>query len=71
MSVAAERARERAVDVIDENADAIVSLSKYIHANPEVAMEEFKSSKACADLLEHFGFTVERGVADIPTDFAA
>lgn len=34
-------------------------------------MQEFKSSKACADMLEHFGFTVERGVADIPTAFAA
>jgi len=34
-------------------------------------MQEFKSSKACADLLEHFGFKVERNVADIPTAFSA
>jgi amidohydrolase len=71
MTAVSDSLRERAVAVIDENADAIVSLSKYIHANPEIAMQEFKSSKACADMLEHFGFTVERGVGDIPTAFAA
>jgi len=69
--IAVDGARERVVAVIEENADAIVSLSKYIHANPEIAMQEFKSSKACADLLEHFGFKVERNVADIPTAFSA
>ena len=63
--------RQRVVSVIDENADAIVSLSKYIHANPEIAMQEFKSSKACADMLEHFGFEVTREIADIPTAFSA
>ncbi len=71
MSTQTEPLRESVVAVIDENADAIVSLSKYIHANPEIAMQEFKSSAACADLLEHFGFSVERGVAGVATAFSA
>ncbi|MEZ4625945.1 MAG: hypothetical protein R2843_14395, partial [Thermomicrobiales bacterium] len=71
MTTTQDDLRQRVVSVIDENADAIVSLSKYIHANPEIAMQEFKSSKACADMLEHFGFDVTREIADIPTAFSA
>lgn len=66
-----EQLRANAIEAIDERADGIVSLSKYIHANPEIAMQEFKSAAACADFLERQGFTVERGIADIPTAFSA
>ena len=40
-------------------------LSKFIHANPEIAMEEVKASAACADFLAERGFAVERGVASV------
>lgn len=71
MTVVVEQLRANAIEAIDERADGIVSLSKYIHANPEIAMQEFKSAAACADFLERQGFTVERGIADIPTAFSA
>lgn len=37
----------------------------------EIALEEKQSSAFLADLLEEEGFTVERGVADMPTAFVA
>jgi amidohydrolase len=66
-----EPLRADALAAIEERADGIISLSKYIHANPEIAMQEFKSAAACADFLEQQGFKVERGIADIPTAFSA
>lgn len=71
MTVAVDQKRAAVLSAIDNNADAIIALSKFIHANPEIAMQEFKSSAACADFLEKHGFQVERGVADIPTAFQA
>jgi aminobenzoyl-glutamate utilization protein B len=37
----------------------------------EPGYQEFESSKLLADTLEHAGFRVERGVAEIPTAFVA
>jgi len=37
----------------------------------ELGMQEFKSSKLLADTLENAGFTVERGLAGMPTCFVA
>jgi amidohydrolase len=71
VTVTLEQKRAAILAAIDENADGIVSLSKYIHANPEIALEEFKSSAACAEFLEHQGFAVTRNVAELPTAFSA
>src|SRR5687767_7595026 len=49
-------ARTAAVHAIDDVAVDLVRLSKFIHANPEIAMEEIRSSAACADFLETRGF---------------
>src|SRR5215203_107532 len=64
-------ARAAAVRAIDDAANDLIALSKFIHDNPEIALEEVRSSAACADFLEERGFTVERGVAELPTAFAA
>jgi amidohydrolase len=63
--------KRRALEAIDREADALVSLSKQIHANPEIGLQEHESSAACAAFLAARGFAVERGVADLPTAFAA
>ena len=65
------KARAAAVRAIDDAAGDLVGLSKFIHANPEIAMEEVRSSAACADFLEARGFAVERGVAGLATAFSA
>jgi amidohydrolase len=64
-------ARSAAVAAVDEAAADLVKLSKFIHANPEIAMQEFNCSTACADFLQDRGFEVNRGVADLPTAFEA
>ena len=64
-------ARAAVIAAIDAAADELVSLSKFIHANPEIAMQEVKASGACAAFMEDRGFTVERGVAALPTAFRA
>src|SRR5918993_4162048 len=64
-------AQAAAVRAIDEAAEDLIALSKFIHDNPEIALEEVRSSAACAKFLEERGFTVERGVAGLPTAFAA
>ncbi len=64
-------ARAAAVEAIDDAAGELIALSTFIHANPEVALEEVRSSAACAEFLEARGFQVERGVAELPTAFAA
>jgi len=66
-----EAAREAVLAAIDAERDNLIALSKFIHANPEVALQEVKSSAACADFLAERGFSVERGVADLPTAFHA
>jgi amidohydrolase len=64
-------ARDAATHAIDVAADDLIALSKFIHANPEIALEEVRSSAACADFLQERGFAVERDIAGLPTAFAA
>ena len=66
-----ERARAAAIAAIDRERDALVSLSKEIHANPEIAMEEIRASAACASYLQGQGFVVEKPVAGLETAFQA
>jgi amidohydrolase len=56
---------------IDAARTATRRTSEFIHAHPEIAMQEEQSSAALADLLEEFGFELERGVGDVPTAFVA
>src|SRR5699024_4876651 len=39
--------------------------------DPEIAFTEHRAQERCADLLERAGFTLERGIADLPTAFRA
>lgn len=61
--------QQRIIDRIDREADSLIRLSKYIHSNPEIAMEEHKSSAACAEFVAERRFEVETGVANLPTAF--
>ncbi|WP_199439509.1 M20 family metallopeptidase [Umezawaea beigongshangensis] len=56
---------------VERYADALVSLSRSIHAEPELAFQEHRSAEKVAGLLEGEGFEVERGVADLDTAFTA
>lgn len=59
------------IAAIDAAAEELIGLSKFIHDHPEVALQEFKSSAACADLLERYGFRLTHGIAGLETAFRA
>jgi len=63
--------REAALDWISENESRVIEISDRIWEFAEVGLQEFKSSKLLADELEKAGFTVQRGVAGMPTAFVA
>src|SRR3954453_6081991 len=50
---------------------SLVALSHTIHSHPELGFEEERSSAWAADVLTDGGFTIESGVADLPTAFVA
>ena len=51
--------------------DGLIALSHRIHAHPELGFEEEKSSSWLCDSLANSGFTVEKGICDLPTAFRA
>ena len=63
--------QQRVLRAIEGASAATRKTSEYIHANPEIAMTEEKSSAALAELMEEFGFEVERGVGGVKTAFVA
>jgi len=63
---------ERIERAFEQNLDSVLELSHQINANPELAFEEHETSASIIKTLEGGGqFTVEKGVADLPTAFAA
>ena len=49
----------------------LIKLSDYIHELAELPGEEYKSAEALTEYLSAHGFTVESGIADLPTAFRA
>ena len=56
---------------IEGNKGALYQLSDAIWSYAELGMEEYQSSKAIIKYLKQNAFTVEEGVADMPTAFVA
>lgn len=59
------------VGEVDRLKDKLIDLSCRIHANPELGFEEHKAVEWLTGMLEEHGFSVERGLADLPTAFKA
>ncbi|MCH8950483.1 MAG: hypothetical protein IIB87_08925 [Chloroflexi bacterium] len=55
--------KQRAADEIEGRKQELIDLSLRIHATPEVAFQEHKSSAMLADFLEGQGFALERGMS--------
>jgi aminobenzoyl-glutamate utilization protein B len=68
---AAVKKKEEAVASIERHKAEIIDLSDRIWGFAETALLEIRSSNALADYAEKQGFTVERGVAGMPTAFVA
>ncbi len=59
------------IQSVNKHQAELVSLSDKIWAYAETALKEYKSSKELADYAEAQGFTVKRGVSQMPTAFIA
>lgn len=68
---AQELAKAAAVTWIDRNAETLSRINKNIWSYAETGLQEFKSSRELMDFLKANGFTVEEGVAGMPTAFVA
>lgn len=64
-----DEVHHRLGEVLADLAPTLVELSTDLHAHPELAMKEHHAADRLTTLLEQDGFTVERGVAGLPTAF--
>lgn len=65
------KTKEAIIASVDKHEANLIKISDEIWALAETAFEEDKSSKILSDYAELQGFTVERGVAGMPTAFVA
>lgn len=70
-TAARDALKQRVQEVVDEMAERLIEISHTIHANPEIAFEEYASMALLADTAEAAGMAVERGIAQLPTAFMA
>lgn len=66
-----EQLKQQVVDYVDSIADMLIQTSLTLHANPEIAFEEYQSMALLADVAEEYGYDVQRGVAGLETAFLA
>ena len=59
------------INWIKEHQDMLIAISDKIWDFAELGLEEFKSSELLIKTLKESGFSVESGVADMPTAFYA
>ena len=63
--------KQTAVEKVGALDEKIQQMAMQLWEFAEIALEEQQSSALLADVLEEEGFTVQRGVADMPTAFVA
>jgi amidohydrolase len=61
--------KDSVVRNIDSSYKQLHELSRKLHDTPETAMEEHRAAAWLAEYLEQNGFSVERGICDLPTAF--
>ncbi|WP_026894353.1 M20 family metallopeptidase [Clostridiisalibacter paucivorans] len=57
--------------IIDSLESELIKLNEFIFNNPELGNMEYKSAAAHMDLLQEYGFHIEKNYMDIPTAFKA
>ena len=67
----ADELKAQATDDVDKRSSDLIGLSHRIHANPEIGYQETQAAAWTSEMLENAGFTIERGVAKLPTAFKA
>ena len=64
-------AKSAAQDCFKATQDRLVRLSHRIHAHPELGFEEEQACSWLCETLADAGFSVEKGICDVPTAFRA
>ena len=67
----AQNDKEKLIIGIDSKYDNYATIAKQLWENPELGYLEENSTALLQEELEKEGFTIEKGVADIPTAFTA
>lgn len=63
--------KQRVQAEVDRLTPELLTTSRFLHANPELAYEEYRAAEHLTAILEQHGFAVARGVAGLPTAFTA
>ena len=71
MQAAKNPFKDRACLNVGHLSPRLIEVSDRMYQEPEIGLQEFKSSKALVSLLEGAGFEVRTGLADMPTSFVA
>ena len=66
-----DRLKAEALAKVDARAKQVQEIIDQVYSFGELGMQEFETSKYLTGILEQAGFTVERGVAGIPTAWVA
>ena len=64
-------AKDGVTKSVETHKQELISLSDKVWAYAETALKEYKSSEELANYAQAQGFTVKRGVAEMPTAFTA
>ncbi|UCE87372.1 MAG: peptidase dimerization domain-containing protein, partial [Deltaproteobacteria bacterium] len=67
----ADAERHALLDAIERGAETALELARWMHANPELSLEERETSARFQYCLASSGFEVQAGVAGMPTAFRA
>ena len=71
MSLQVKKLKAEVTKAVDWQGQSLIQLSRDIHDNPELGFQEEKASNWLASYLKGNGFSVERGIAGLPTAFRA
>ncbi len=66
-----ETTKSQVIAEIESRRTELYDLSRKIHDNPELGFHEVKAAEWLTEILEKNGFTVERGIYELPTAFRA
>jgi len=64
-----EKLKASVVDEIDAHRRQLIELSLKIHSTPELGFQEVKAAAWLTQYLEESGFSIERGICELPTAF--
>ncbi len=63
--------KQALIEEVDRLSPELLQISRFLHANPELAFEEYQAAELLIRTLEEHGFSLERGVARLTTAFTA